>query len=360
MKSLWRSTGPRFFIRLATIVVIVSLRASSAWALPGTSNLASAGTATATSTEFGASIEDGIDGNRDGNFGNGSVYYSSNGAANNPLFYEVDLGVDAYIDRVQVLRRTDADQGVFGNLRLTIFQDDGAGNPGAAAFQHDYLPSFQTGTFATTDPGGSAPGGVFGRHVRLERIDPNYWLTFAEFEVIGSTTPLKFTAANNLAAGKPVTSSSPPGYGAQTDSGNDGDVNADFYGAGAPVWHSTDAGAGQYWKVDLQNTYALDTIELFARGDGTNTSQYLISVLDAGQNVVGTRLVDNAAYNASTPDFDHTIDALGLTGRYIRVETTRGEHLSFAELRAFAVPEPTQLAGLGTLVVSVAARRRRR
>ena len=73
-------------------------------ALPNSSNLAPAGTATANSADFGASITDGIDGNRDGNFGNGSVFYGNAGPP--ALFYEVDLGVDAYIDRVQILRRT--------------------------------------------------------------------------------------------------------------------------------------------------------------------------------------------------------------------------------------------------------------
>ena len=165
--------------------------ANFAWALPGTTNLARFGTATATGADFGASIEDAIDGNRDGNFYNGSVFYGNAIPESPPLFYEVDLGVDAYIDRVQILRRTDESQAVFGNMRLTIYEDDGAGNPGAVSFTQDYLPTnFVVGTWGTTDPGASAAGGAFGRHVRLERLDNNYWLTFAEFEVIGSTSPL--------------------------------------------------------------------------------------------------------------------------------------------------------------------------
>ena len=69
------------------------------------------------------------------------------------------------------------------------------------------------------------------------------------------------------------------------------------------------------------------------------TSQYKVSVLDAAAPV-GSVIVDNAA-QCRHPGFDHTIDVSGLTGRYVRVETTGGEYLSFTELRAFAVvPEP--------------------
>ena len=74
--------------------------ASPIWALPGTTNLAllPGATATATGADFGSAVEDAIDGNRDGNFGDGSVFYGNANPASPPLFYEVDLGVDAYID----------------------------------------------------------------------------------------------------------------------------------------------------------------------------------------------------------------------------------------------------------------------
>jgi hypothetical protein len=257
-KSLFKQvTGGVIGLCLAVAVT------DRAWALPGTTNLSllPGVTATATGADFGSSIGDAIDGNRDGNFGDGSVFYENAGSP--PLFYQVDLGASAYIDRVQLLRRTDADQGVFGNMRLSILQDDGSGNPGAVAFSHDYQTSaFTEGTWGTVDPGASAPGGAFGRFVRLERLDNNYWLTFSEFEVIGSHSPLTFTEANNIAVGKPVATSSPPGYGALLGSGNDGNINADFNDPSRPVFHTTDYGVGQYWQVDLGKTTKLDYAEL--------------------------------------------------------------------------------------------------
>ena len=330
LKSLWAHCG--FGAAFLMSLSLSMLLADEAYSLPGTTNLAPGGTATATGADFGSSIEDAIDGNRDGNFGNGSVFYANAGAP--PLFYEVDLGLDAYIERVQILRRTDADQNIFVNFRLTIFDDDGPGN---------------------LAPGASAPGGASARHVRLERLDNNYWLTFAEFEVIGSATPLQFTENENIAAGKPVTTSSAPGYGAMLTSGNDGNINGDFYASGAPVYHSTDYGIGEYWQVDLGAETPLDFLELFARSGSNTTSQFRVSVLDNLLAEVGSVIVDNAAWNSPTPDYDHTIDVSGMTGRYIRVETTREEYLSFAELRAFAAvaPEPSSLALLGVAILGL-------
>jgi len=73
-------------------------------------------------------------------------------------------------------------------------------------------------------------------------------------------------------------------------------------------------------------------------------------------------IVDNADPKGITGDYDHTVDLSGLTGQYIRVETTKAEYLSFTELRAFAaVPEPASLLlALFGLAGSVAIRRRTR
>lgn len=310
--------------------------ANPVWALPGTINLAPFGTATATGADFGSSVEDAIDGNRNGDFYQGSVFYENAIPESPPLFYEVDLGVDAYIDRVQLLRRTDTDDAVFGNMRLTIYEDDGAGNPGTVAFSHDYLTdsNFELGTWGTTDP-----DGVMGRHVRLERLDNNYWLDFAEFEVIGSTSPLAFSESDNIAAGKPVTSSSVPGFGALSTSGNDGNIDGSFGHPGyRPVYHSAVQGVGEYWQVDLGSELQLDHLQLFARGDHYSTTEFKVSVLDASQSEVDSFIVENAPLTDPSPGYDHLINTLGIVGQFVRIETTQDEHLVFSELRAFEGP----------------------
>src|SRR6202000_2565152 len=94
----------------------------------------------------------------------------------------------------------------FGNFNISIFQDDGTGNPAATpSFSQNFNTTYFGDAFATALPGAALAGGANGRFVRITRLDNNYWLTFAEMEVIGSKTPLQNTLSNNIALGKPVT-----------------------------------------------------------------------------------------------------------------------------------------------------------
>ncbi len=352
--------------RIASIICLAAACGiiQRAYALPGTVNLSllPGVTATASGEDFGSSITDAIDGNRDGNFGDGSVFYENPNTSAPPgtsqLFYQVDLGASAYIDRVQVLRRTDADQGVFGPMTLTIYQDDGTGHPGNVAFTRQYNTSPQyygVGTWGTTDPGSTAAGGAatgtLGRFVRFEETPPDqstyYWLTFSEFEVIGAQHPLQFTESNNIAAGKPVTTSSPPGFGALISSGNDGNIDSSFgTGLYRPVYHSATPGVGEYWQVDLGSNTQLDHLQLFARGDNYTTSQYKVTVYGPDDTTVtGSYIVDNNALTDPNPGYDHIVNTAGIFGEFVRVETTRNEYLSFAELRAFSGPGTTIVPG---------------
>ena len=157
-----------------------------------------------------------------------------------------------------------------------------------------------------------------------------------------------------------MTTSSPPGYGALITSGNDGDIDARLQSAllGRCSTRPTTA-LDSTGRSISGSTVPLDTVELFARSDGATTSQYKVSVLDASLTPVGSVIVDNAAYNAANPGYDHAVDVSGMTGRYVRVETTRDEYLAFSELRAFAaVPEPS-CAVLWAAAALVVVRRRR-
>src|SRR5439155_19838987 len=116
---------------IGSVAVLAALVGSNqAWADPGMTNLAAGKTATSTRTDFGRTADKGVDGNRDGNFGDGSVFYENSDPAQPTYFYQVDLGANNYVNRVQFLPRTDADQNVFGNFNISVFPDDG-GNPAA-------------------------------------------------------------------------------------------------------------------------------------------------------------------------------------------------------------------------------------
>ena len=151
-------------------------------------------------------------------------------------------------------------------------------------------------------------------------------MDFAEFEVIGSTSPLAFTENNNIAAGKPVTTSSRPRFRrSRSASGNDGNIDGSF-GSGVyrPVYHSSDFGVGEYWQVDLQSVNQLDHLQLFARGDNYNTSQFKVTVFGAdGTTVAGSYIVDNNPLVGPDPGYDHVINTAGISGQFIRVETTQ-------------------------------------
>ena len=90
----------------------------------------------------------------------------------------------------------------------------------------------------------------------------------------------------------------------------------------------------------------MDYLELFDRGDADTTTQFRVAVLDAGGNEVFFDVIDSAGLL----EYDHTLDLTDVTGQFIRVETTLPEFLSFAEIRAFAVPEP----GVAGLLVACA------
>ena len=287
--------------------------------------------------------QNAIDGNRDGNYYNGSVAHTANSAT--PAWYEVDLGTQFYLDRVQIFPRSDARQSSVENFRLSVFSDDGAGSPGGLVWTKDFLTA---GGNANYTWGTAELSGIEGRHVRLERLDasPNF-MTFAEFEVIGQTTPL----LSNLALNKPVTAS-PGGWGAVAGDGNDGDIDGSFYNPGHPVFHTSAAGVGQFWQVDLLSETALGYLDFFNRTDANTTTQFLLQVLDDSLTPVWNTVLD-------APEYDARLELGGVRGRYVRVETTQGQYLSFAEIRVFAVPEPTTLSLLGLGGLALLRRRRR-
>src|SRR5437660_7059377 len=135
MKNLIKKIMATIGAITATTMLICSATLQ-AWADPGVINLAIGGIATSTRSDFGGTPDKGVDGNRDGNFGDGSVFYENADPAPGATsyFYQVDLAQNSYVNRVQFLPRTDADQSVFGNFNISVFPDNG-GIPAA-------VPSF--------------------------------------------------------------------------------------------------------------------------------------------------------------------------------------------------------------------------
>jgi hypothetical protein len=378
-----KSIGGQLFVpcnvRAALICSAAALAtlagASQAWAQydPGQSDLALNKSGSSTGADFGATFSMGVDGNRDGNFGDGSVFYENAGTP--PLFYQVDLGANEYVNRIQFLPRTDTSQSVFGNFNISIFPDDGTGHPAAtASYSQNFNTSYFGPEFATALPGAATAGGANGRFVQITRLDNNFWLTFAEMEVVGASTPLTHTLSNDIALGKPVTldAGDSAGFGSTNASGNDGDINGDFNApsqgliltSAHPVFHTNNAWTTNnvYWQVDLGADTPLSYADLMARMGVNSTIEFEVEVYDHNMNLVDSLIVDNSDVNGLTPGYDHAIDLTGVTGEFVRVTpgpAAGNSFLSFSELEVFAaVPEPSTLALAGIGVLGLMRRRR--
>jgi hypothetical protein len=137
-------------------------------------------------------------------------------------------------------------------------------------------------------------------------------------EVIGASAPLKHTEANNIALGKPVTTSSPAGFGSSASAGNDGNINGDF--SAGSVYHSSNHSVGEYWQVDLGTNTPLAYTNLFSRFITNTTGQFDVEVFDSSMNLVDSVIVNNSDPSGPTPDYDHAIDLTGVTGRHDSID----------------------------------------
>jgi len=293
-------------------------------------NLAAGKPATASSSDHGSVPADIADGNRDGNFANGSVWHSA--APDAAPWVEVDLGQDYYLDRVMLWPRTDATQGTVKDLRVRI-----TNTAGTEVFNQVFL----AGTPANHPWGTTALRGIQGRRVRISRADspvnPNF-LTFAELEVHGQSNPIP----PNLALNKPFTAASPGAYSTPPNAGNDGIIDGDYNHTGRPIFHSGVTAVGDAWQVDLSNGAAVneevDLLRLFNRTDFTNNANLKLSLRNATNVEVWSQTVN---VGRETPvlggrQYDITVNFPGtVMARYARVETVAAEPLVFAELEAF-------------------------
>jgi uncharacterized protein (TIGR03382 family) len=318
------------------------------------------GTASQSSTDFGAPAERAIDGNVDGNFGSNSTTHTGDGS---PQFWQVDLGVDRSIDQVVLYNRDACCPDRLSNYRVSVY--DALNNEIAGQ------------NFLNQPAGGAQPvnfGGITGRTVRMQALGINNGGNFVIS--LAEVTVLDYANYTNVAAGKPSAQSS-TAFGGSAARANDGDTSGVW---GFETVSHTDAIAGSiWWEVDLQGDYNINEIALHARTDccADRQGNYRISILDNGSEIWGLDVAPGAAgsnigYGALFSAWEDAGGFLG-TGDAVRVSLIGGRNnsgdadpnaalfLMLGEVQVFGapIPEPGS-AALAALAGLALLRRRRR
>jgi hypothetical protein len=323
-------------LRLLPILGLLSVTTACA----ALSNLALTGTASSSSLGYGAIAADGNDGNRDGTFGNGSVFHTLNEAG--PSWWQVNLAGPRYLDHVRIFNRVDAIQGSVANFRLI------AKLGATEVFNQVFLTSGATDANNCRAWGTSALRGVQADSVRLERVSNASpavnFLTFAECEVWGSAAllPPKLTPVS--------VTGSPAGFSTAIGDANDGDINGNYAAAGSPVYHSAAQGVGQFWEMDLGTDFLVKSVLLFNRSEANGTQSVRVKLLDSAGAQMWSQDV-NIALGTVTPFQFGFEREPNLGARKVRVETIASEFLMLAEVQAFG----TVLTVIPPAVENVAA-----
>ncbi|MCC7083995.1 MAG: discoidin domain-containing protein [Pirellulales bacterium] len=280
------------------------------------------------------------------------IWHSAN-SNTETAWWQVDLGADYYLDRVQIFPRG-LNQGTVGNFKIDVLDSSNT-----VVFSQTFLPDSATDRDITPSTpwnldlgqydfsgwsawGTNAVRNVHGQTVRIERnlpgdaFNPDA-MTFAEFEVYGQNAP---NTLSNLALGQPVTATPPlTGYEQYVDvqpaNANDGNIDPNFWHGS--VYHS-DPGitpfAGHFWQVELAAVSNIDYINLFARNDYTDNHGFAkLSILDAdGVLVPGTE----QEIDLTQIPYDYTIDfADNPAGKFVRIETLSDNILELSEVEVF-------------------------
>jgi hypothetical protein len=264
-------------------------------------------------------------------------------------WYEVDLGSNFYLDRLQIFPRS-LFQDTIKNFKLEVYNFSGA-----TVFSQMFLPDKTTGDRAW---GTTAIRNVVGSRVRIIRDPPHtQWdraMTFGEFEVWGQATPIP----QNLALNRPTTSSTPLTNAGPTgpELANDGNIAGHFWLESVFITDGTAGpyegpfGNGHFWQTQLAQPSVIDYVRLFARSDDfTNNGMMRVSILAADGTTVVTFAdvnFDNtftgttAANNVNNNTYDLTqLFPTNPIGSFVRIESLdTTKKLVLAEVEVFGPP----------------------
>jgi len=286
-------------------------------------NLALNRPATQSSTAFGGVASRAVDGNTDGDFGNGSVTHTNTDAPYEN-WWQVDLQQVAPIGEVVVHNRTDCCDQLLANFLVEVSVD------GMEWEEFNHLGSALPQSRVRVD----RPG-------RFVRIRNPFVLHLAEVEVF---------ATDNLAYGKPTTQSS-TGFGGDASRAVDGNTNGDF-GKGS-VSH-TGPGAS-WWQVDLEQVEPVGEIMVHKRTDccTEDLDDFTILVSADGMNwtsIPHHSYKDWSVYLTTSSGEPKISRFINRPVRYVRIEAENVLHLAEVQVfrtRNLAYGKPTTQSTTG-------------
>jgi len=300
-----------------------------ATALVHGANVARTATATASSEGFGGTVGRIIDGNRSGNWGNGSVAHTGNASELHPWF-DVDLGRVTQIQRLGLYFRTDTgpEQSAMAVLVAPepFVASDFAGEELPATYLNGAVELFRTTNgFALGSIEISTAG--IGRYVRVVHLGRGY-LTLAELEAYDGPEP-------NFALSAAATQSSEYS-GLVAQNAVDGNRNNITHTLNNPH---------EFLDLDFGTIRELGQVDLYLRRDCCQ-ARNRVAVLVAEQPFIAEDFTAPelpATYRNGAVEIYRTTAAYDenvripttAAGRYLRIVHLGQDYLSISEVEIF-------------------------
>ena len=252
---------------------------------------------TQSTTGSGGVSSRAVDGNSSGRWFSGTLTHTN--SQSNP-WWRVDLQNTYSIYTIKVFNRTDCCSSRLIGAKLLVGTTD-SNNP-------DDYEEVATLTAASVHTFNLNP--ILGRYVRVYIPGNNKILTLSEVEVYGE---LQGEENENVALLKPTTQST-TGSGGVSSRAVDG--NNSGYWSSSTLTH-TNSQSNPWWRVDLENTYVINSIKVFNRIDCCSGR------LIGAKLLVGTTDSNNPddyeEVATLTAAAEQTFNLTPTLGRYVRI-----------------------------------------
>lgn len=267
--------------------------------------------ATQSSTNYEGVAALAVDGNKDGDYGHHSVTHTK---ADSNAWWQVDLGEEFTVSKVDIYNRTDAEP-----QRLSNFDVIFLSSSGEEVFRR-HFDKVVDGLLSLKVPS------VGAKLVKIELKSAAIPLSLAEVEVYGSKrTPKKLS---NIALTKETRQSSTD-YNGFSRLAVDGNKNGDY--GHHSVTH-TKGDSPSWWEIDLAQTEELEKLIIYNRTDAEiqRLSNFDIIIYDSNNHEVFKQHIDSLESN------NLSIDLKGLKGKKVRISLRNaGIPLSLAEVEVY-------------------------